>query len=258
MPVIYKVTNIKTNKEYIGYTKFTGEYRFTQHISESNYQRKSILHDSIRKYGKENFVLEILEESSDPIYLHQIRENYWIQKYNTLAPNGYNIQPGGEGNVNPKNKTPVCLFDSDLQLIKEFESMSACARFLQVPGPRIHTACNYARQGKSSSILKKKYYLAYKDEIPHKRDLTYYIEKNKKLIEFNTGKKRPNHSLFMKNFMEVNRDSTVYNWIHKNGNTFIGTRYELTQYDLKSNIKVSELGEILSGRYKSHRGWRIR
>ena len=47
-----------------------------------------------KKYGKKNFRIEILE-----IYLSKKeafdKQEKYIQKYNTLAPNGYNISPKG-------------------------------------------------------------------------------------------------------------------------------------------------------------------
>lgn len=45
------------------------------------------------KYGIENFNFEILEECSKNEL--NDKERYYIQKYNTLAPNGYNLQKGG-------------------------------------------------------------------------------------------------------------------------------------------------------------------
>lgn len=45
------------------------------------------------KYGIENFNFKILEECSKSEL--NDKERYYIQKYNTLAPNGYNLQKGG-------------------------------------------------------------------------------------------------------------------------------------------------------------------
>ena len=47
---------------------------------------------AIKKYGKENFKKEILEfcDNKEEAYHLQIK---YINEYNTLSPNGYNISP---------------------------------------------------------------------------------------------------------------------------------------------------------------------
>ena len=50
------------------------------------------IHKAIKKYGKQNFTLEIVE-TVNKNYLNE-REIYWIQKYNSYD-NGYNSNKGG-------------------------------------------------------------------------------------------------------------------------------------------------------------------
>lgn len=67
--------------------------RFNSHISRASCNSdNSIIHTAINKYGKDNFELTILEWTED----YNRREQELIKKYNTLAPNGYNILKGGE------------------------------------------------------------------------------------------------------------------------------------------------------------------
>jgi group I intron endonuclease len=47
------------------------------------------------KYGTDNFKVEILENVIDENL--DERETYYINTFNTLVPNGYNIQVGGQG-----------------------------------------------------------------------------------------------------------------------------------------------------------------
>ena len=51
---------------------------------------------ALRHYGLENFSYEILVEFNtfNPELLNKL-ECYYIEKYNSLAPNGYNMVPGG-------------------------------------------------------------------------------------------------------------------------------------------------------------------
>ena len=94
---IYKITNLINNKSYIGQS-INIEKRIKEHFWKSKNQKdisfNSILHQAIRKYGEENFKWEILEEC-DVEKIDELEQQY-IQKYNTLSPNGYNILPGGQ------------------------------------------------------------------------------------------------------------------------------------------------------------------
>lgn len=64
------------------------------------------IHLAINKYGKDKFFYEILEEN---IRNYNEREVYWIQHYNSITPNGYNILDGTSNNPvligenNPRN-----------------------------------------------------------------------------------------------------------------------------------------------------------
>ena len=72
--------------------------RWKEHIRDSTYKDCCrILNASIRKYGPENFTLEILKECpEDELNFY---EKYYITNLNTLNPNGYNLTEGGNGGV---------------------------------------------------------------------------------------------------------------------------------------------------------------
>lgn len=80
------------NKAYIGQS-VDPKRRFIAHCSRAkNDSDNSAIHSAIKKYGKENFKLEIIEWTED----YSNREKQLIKEYNTLTPNGYNIAKGGE------------------------------------------------------------------------------------------------------------------------------------------------------------------
>ena len=86
MGIIYCYTNRTTGKKYIGQTLHP-ERRKSSHLHEATKRNSQYyFHKSIRKYGIEEFYYEILEETDQ---LDE-RENYYIEKLNTLWPNGYN------------------------------------------------------------------------------------------------------------------------------------------------------------------------
>lgn len=89
---IYKIINLKNNKIYVGQTTQGLTERFRQHKRASIVGKEGILFSAFRKYGIENFKIEILEvcEKRDDL---NVKEASWIKKLNSLAPNGYNITP---------------------------------------------------------------------------------------------------------------------------------------------------------------------
>ena len=96
MGLIYKITNKVNGKIYIGQTTQSLDHRWKTHlrVSKSKVPHHAI-HDAIRKYGKDNFSVEIVEDEISGIELGN-REIFWIQHYNSLVPNGYNIRKGGD------------------------------------------------------------------------------------------------------------------------------------------------------------------
>lgn len=95
MPVVYKYTNKINNKSYVGFAKNL-DARHSWHKRSANKGVVSKFYNAIRKYGLDNFTLEILEESVDRDFLLNQREGFWIAHFDTLK-NGYNMTRGGEG-----------------------------------------------------------------------------------------------------------------------------------------------------------------
>lgn len=90
--IIYKITNKVNGKSYIGQTRYTIEFRWKQHQHKKD---NTYFHNAIRKYGIENFTIEVLEECD--IKDLSSREIFYIAKFDTFA-NGYNLTIGGDGN----------------------------------------------------------------------------------------------------------------------------------------------------------------
>ena len=93
MGFIYKITNTTNGKSYIGQTIQKPKKRFNSHFSQSNCPA---IHNAIQKYGRDAFTVEILHEVLD-IFLDDL-EISEIKRHNTLAPNGYNLDGGGNAN----------------------------------------------------------------------------------------------------------------------------------------------------------------
>jgi len=88
---IYKITNPK-GKVYIGQSIHV-EKRLKQH-KHKHTKTCTLVYNSIKKYGVENHIFEIIEECS----LDKLneRELYWTSYFNALYPNGLVLRAGGE------------------------------------------------------------------------------------------------------------------------------------------------------------------
>ena len=91
MGFIYKITNTVSKKCYIGETMQSNpEERWKGH--QTAILRGAgcpALGDAIRKYGVQQFTFEVLIICFDEDRF--VYEREYIKKYNTIAPNGYNI-----------------------------------------------------------------------------------------------------------------------------------------------------------------------
>ena len=90
---IYIIKNNINTKVYIGQTIQTLGKRFSNHKIASNFEDTKF-YRAIRKYGKENFYIELIEEV--PQEELNNRECYWIKFYDSYY-NGYNSTLGGQG-----------------------------------------------------------------------------------------------------------------------------------------------------------------
>lgn len=95
MTKIYLITNLINGKQYVGKTKHSLQHRFAQHCNNDHY--KTHLHYAIKKYGKENFKIELICTCRDDCWKEQ--EQYYIKKFHTHhSEGGYNITWGGDSN----------------------------------------------------------------------------------------------------------------------------------------------------------------
>lgn len=90
--IVYKITNKINRKAYIGLTTQKLSNRWRAHCSRAN--GCVALKSALDKYGKENFIVEKIYEAISLEDLNK-KEIEFINKFNTLTPNGYNLKTGG-------------------------------------------------------------------------------------------------------------------------------------------------------------------
>lgn len=122
---IYIIRNRVNNKVYVGQTKVSIKLRFQNHLSAARHGKDYVIGKAIRKYGEENFYVELLEECLASEL--NDREKYWIKFYNSANNKfGYNMSIGGCVNRKPTQ------IDKDLvlRLFKEGNSSSSIAKII--------------------------------------------------------------------------------------------------------------------------------
>ncbi len=87
---IYRIKNNNNNKSYIGKSN-TPYKRYTEHQGMDG--GSILLYNSFKKHGFNSFSFEVLDEVPDENWGYW--EKYYIEKYNSMKPNGYNMIEGG-------------------------------------------------------------------------------------------------------------------------------------------------------------------
>jgi group I intron endonuclease len=97
--VIYTLTNVATGKIYVGKTMIGAKERRKQHVAEMRAGGNTYLYRSMRKYGEENFVMDVVDFSLLEEELND-KEIAWIAKLDTTNDKkGYNCTIGGQGRI---------------------------------------------------------------------------------------------------------------------------------------------------------------
>ena len=93
MGYVYKITNTVNQKSYIGISIHEPEKRrIRDHLTGHG---SRIIANAVKKYGRDAFTYEILEDNVFPALLPDLEVAY-IAKFKTVAPLGYNLTTGGE------------------------------------------------------------------------------------------------------------------------------------------------------------------
>lgn len=141
---VYLHVNKFNGKIYIGITSRKPEIRWR---SGKGYSEDTYFGRAIKKYGWDNFGHYILEYDLSKEEAGE-KEKYYIQYFNSLAPNGYNSQPGGFiDNIGDKTRK-ACIKTKSHSIIcietqQVYYSISEAGRQLGVSGTTINEAVNH-------------------------------------------------------------------------------------------------------------------
>jgi group I intron endonuclease len=148
---IYKITNTVNNKSYIGYTT-NPQSRWQSH---KHNRGSKLVHQAIKKYGVDKFTFKVIAEDTVD------NEQQYIEKHNTMAPNGYNLTEGGSLPPNHKGKTYKQIYRSKVKA--EQQRLKRHLKQIEAGGygPMKHSAESKAKiskatQGKNNPMFGKK------------------------------------------------------------------------------------------------------
>lgn len=228
--VIYKLTNLRNNKIYIGQTKNSLRKRILSHLSQANQFTKTKKHHlqfAIQKYGYDNFSVETIEACS-PSNLND-REKFWIKHYDSADPTkGCNCTNGGDGcsmareikestrikistanklkwqNQEYRNKQHESRIKAKQRQIKEIVQLTYGYNVIKIWKYKKDIAYNYNRQiyelrGDRKSVITNGYiwmYLSDYNSMQLPEPLIVQLDKNKNVIEYFYDYKTANIRIF--------------------------------------------------------------
>lgn len=93
---IYTINNLFNGKMYVGQTvQSNAKMRWYSHQADARSGKKSHLYDSIRKYGVENFLWEVVDSAGDIDQLNEL-ETLWANKLRAQGVVLYNNRGTGK------------------------------------------------------------------------------------------------------------------------------------------------------------------
>ena len=149
MGYIYRIKNKIDNKTYIGQTIQDLEDRWRDHLNKHSNCR--YLKSAFKKYGVDNFEFQLVCITFDNC-LDDMEIKY-IERYNCLVPNGYNLRLGGNSgkhNEETKRKIAATLlknkkvvqFDIQGNRLNTFNSTVEAAKYVGRASSSIGHCCN--------------------------------------------------------------------------------------------------------------------
>jgi group I intron endonuclease len=105
--IIYLITNLINDKQYVGQTIQSLEKRWQRHCWKCTSNNSMPVCRAIAKYGKENFKIKILTYCLSLDELNE-KELFYANTLNTWSPNGYNLKAGnGTGSMSQEIKDKI-------------------------------------------------------------------------------------------------------------------------------------------------------
>ena len=240
--IIYKATNRINGLSYIGQTIQPLEYRIKKHFNG----KKTYFSNALNKNGEESFDWIVLEECKSKDELDE-REKYYIAKFDTMRPNGYNLTLGGDGGTLGYRHTKESIKKMSKPKSKEHkEKLSKLAK-----GRRL----SKETRRKISKFMSER-----NKGNKHSKETRRKISEKAKL---RVGKLNPNYGNIGKKSKLFNKSSRDYIWkiIYPDGERIEvdSIKKFCREYTEETGIKLfqSNFCHMRNGELKQYKGFRL-
>lgn len=122
---IYRITNTINGKIYIGQTRIGTFKRFQQHTKAD-----TLLGRAIRKYGVDNFKINILSTTNEQDEANKLEE-YFIKEHQCVVPDGYNLNEKGRL-VGAMSSKYIVWFRRDMEEIIKNSDITMCGYMTKI------------------------------------------------------------------------------------------------------------------------------
>lgn len=248
---IYRSTNVVNGKVYVGFDSNWPTRKYAHRCNAFNPNTTDYscaFHSAIRKYGKDNFIWDLLYQSMDFEHAFHEMESYFIAEYRSNEkPHGYNMTGGGGVG---------CL---------GFKHTEEHLTSITGKNNRLYDHTQYTFRHPEHGIFvgtALELIGAYPDMDIDRSQLTRVVKRKRvsvkgwKLIgidgnEIEERFRKPNNG-------ELNPmyDPTVHVFEHQIHGQFLGTRYELIQAYKETKIQPFSLKQIIDDHSRTCHGWR--
>jgi group I intron endonuclease len=237
---IYKITNLLTNKCYIGQTRshrlnhnkyrpFGHIGRFKDHICEATHSTKvgcKYLNSALLKYGIENFHCELLITCKiDELDDNEVK---YIIDFNSKYPNGYNLTDGGQTQGYLKGKK-IILDNSEIMLCSEIKPSNP----------------NLKRSEYTKNLISKRL-IEFKSNISHRKEMMVVVQKQHESKRFDKFKNIIFDDTNLDKYIHVFRNNTLgYEYVEisigKVKTTFVGKFETIDEIKNRARIFMLDL-----------------
>ncbi len=244
--VVYKITNIYNGKIYVGQTIRRVEERWKSHIRDSNKPLYPIQH-AIQKYGKNNFLIEVICECATQEDLNE-KENYFAHQLNSFCPNGYNLRAGdGSGSMSESLREHMSIIRQGVGNPNFGKTTSQETRDKMSKSHRGEKSYNY---GKTQSLeTKQKNALAHLGRHHTKEARVKISLATRRENNPNYGK---HHSLDTKEKISKSSAKT-YHFVSPEEIQITITN--LREFCTINNLCYTSMNKVANGKQASYKGW---
>jgi group I intron endonuclease len=228
---IYKVTNKKNGKVYIGKTVRPVDVRWAQHLSFAKMSGGCpYLGAAIRKYGSEAFEVEQLVQATSEDELNRLEKEFIQQFQSYRREFGYNLTLGGDGGLfgyshSPETRAKIALGRQGVNhpMYGKHQSFSARQKISQNNGRgflgKAHTLESRKQMG-----ARGEYHPNFGKQLP--------LETRQKIQEAN---------------------SKTYEFLSPTGNTTV--IINLKAFCKEQGLNAPHMNSVYYGKRKQHKGW---